>query len=688
MKHRSKLYQLIEQTSDPKERMNARLRKRRQRDREKVQEQSNPLSMILVVKNKMNGEILIIDKESYTPKYHEIIIAPDKLNQAVLNDIVADPKFVQTETSKRLLGDVKGEQPSTTETATGAGGAGGQGEESGQQMSAQMPVQQIPFTANNIVSGPMIAIGMMGGLQSKDLLKLGVSEDELNEFNSSQEIQAISMKIAKDIAYYFKNMVGRDIREYEPSIIKNQMFQTSEFWKKMGGFDSTPKADIVFRHKCVIESLKDKKCAETMCACTEAGIVPSEQVASFTMKFGPSPILSGKMNNETQTIMYSTITFIDMLLNGGNPIDVVSQFNEKEKDALEKLREDIKFIKNICKTYFAEKINQLGEDDVKKKLELVDKLAENIHLKIERILNSNILYQELFLHEAMSGYLKFGPKSPAYAESIIAILPEEYSVAMDNINLDFVRKIINENTKFVVNMKSQIDESPDEKVELEACKIRYGGKCPKAFTPKKFIIRNLLNYYLSENNKFKYSPLKYLTEQTAVSESEFVDVIESATGLMDLMNIFAIKPEQITVSPIDFFIVTSTVFSADKNIINVNGKTFKIPVHMDPIPVSDQEQITESTGLASTILEKLINLHVKPKSTKRRDYRKEYKKFQSSKKAKLARAARVRNRRIAERKRLVRKGDKIDIDHIDGNPTHNYSWNLHRLPRSVNRAKH
>jgi hypothetical protein len=40
------------------------------------------------------------------------------------------------------------------------------------------------------------------------------------------------------------------------------------------------------------------------------------------------------------------------------------------------------------------------------------------------------------------------------------------------------------------------------------------------------------------------------------------------------------------------------------------------------------------------------------------------------------------------RKKLVRKGDKVDLDHIDGNPMHNYSWNLHRLPRSVNRAKH
>lgn len=686
MKHKSKLYQLLEQTSDPKERMNARLRKRRQRDREKVQEQQNPLSMILVVKNRMNGEILIIDKESYTPKYHEIIISPDQLNQAVINDIVKDPNFIQTETSKRILGDVKGEYGGDQKTATGGGGGGPQSEEPTQQMPAPMPRQEIPFTASNIVSGPMMAIGMLGGLQSKDLLNIGVSEDELNEFNSSQEIQQISMKIAKDISYYFKNIIGRNILEYDPMIIKNQMFQTSEFWKKMGGFDSAPKTDIIFRHKCINESLKNKnkECKETLCGCTDAGIIPSEQTIRMAVKYGPSPILSGKMNGESKTIMTAVIAFIDTIIGGANPIDIMSQFGEKEKDAIEKIRSDIKFIKTMCRAYFTETMSQLAEDDIQKKLEKLDKLAENVHMKIERILNSNILYQEMFLHESISGYLKFGPQNPGYSEYMLAILPEEYSVALDKMGLDYVRKIMDENVKFVVNMKSQIDESPDEKAELEACKIRYGGKCPAVFTPKKFAIRELINSYLPESKSYRHSNLKYLFEQRRmIDQSQFIEMIESANGIMDLMNIFAVKPDQITVGPVDFFLVTATTFSADKNIINVNGKTFKIPVHMDPIPVSDQESITEAT-----LLERLVNTNIRPKSKKRRDYRSEYKKFHASTRAKKERAARVKNRRIAMKKRLVRKGDKVDLDHIDGNPLHNYSWNLHRLPRSKNRAKH
>jgi len=200
----------------------------------------------------------------------------------------------------------------------------------------------------------------------------------------------------------------------------------------------------------------------------------------------------------------------------------------------------------------------------------------------------------------------------------------------------------------------------------------------------------LVNSYVTENKSFKHSPLKFLTEQIdpETAQEEFLTAIENVNGLLDLMNIFAVKPAHITITPIDFFLITSTTFSAERNIINVNGKTFKIPVQMDPIPVSPQETITEQTIEYSTLIEKLVNLNVRPKSKKRRNYRQEYKKFQSSRASKLARAARVRNRRIAMKKHLVRKGDKVDLDHIDGNPMHNYSWNLHRLPRSVNRAKH
>lgn len=693
MAYKSKLYQLVE-ASDPKERMNARIRKRRQRAKEQVIRQTNPFDMVLVVKNRMNGDILIIDKESYTPKYHEIIVAPERINQSILNDILQDPKFTQTETSKRLFGNVKTDEAPADSTGPADSNLravpGTNGEQQIQQVTTPVPRQDIPFSMNNLLSGPVIGLGMMAGLSSQDLLKLGITEDELNEFNSSEEIQRISMKLAKDIAYYFKNSVGRDIREYTPTIIKNQLFNTTDYWKKMGGFDSMPKTDIVFRHKCVEESGKNNKCQETNCACTEAGVVQSEQMITFTVKYGASPVLSGKMNNESHAILYSTISLIDSMLNG-NPIpDIQSQFDEKEKDGLKKLEDDIKFIKNICKTYISEKLETNSYNpDPKKQLELIDKLAQEIHLKIERIINSNILYRELFLHEALTGYLKFGSGSPANANKIIGILPDQYSVAMDDINIPFTRKIFTEDTKFVVSMKSVIDQSPDEKVEMESCKIRFGGRCPKLFTPDKFLIRNLINGYIGESKHFSYSPLRYLIEKKnqPITLQDFSQAIQNATGLIDLMNIFAIKPSEITISPIDFFTVSSTTFSAEKNIIRINGKIFQIPVQTDPIQVSDQETITEEINY-DMLMERLINLKVKPKSAKRRDYRGEYKKFQASKKSKQARANRNRNRRIAMKKKLVRRGDKIDLDHIDGNPMHNYTWNLHRLPRSKNRAKH
>jgi hypothetical protein len=51
---------------------------------------------------------------------------------------------------------------------------------------------------------------------------------------------------------------------------------------------------------------------------------------------------------------------------------------------------------------------------------------------------------------------------------------------------------------------------------------------------------------------------------------------------------------------------------------------------------------------------------------KKRNYKREYKKFQSSAKAKKDRAARNRSRREAEKKGKVRKGDGKDIHHPNG----------------------
>lgn len=70
-----------------------------------------------------------------------------------------------------------------------------------------------------------------------------------------------------------------------------------------------------------------------------------------------------------------------------------------------------------------------------------------------------------------------------------------------------------------------------------------------------------------------------------------------------------------------------------------------------------------------------------------RDYEREYKRFQSSKKAKKDRAARNKARREALREGRVHRGDGKEIDHVDSNPRNNRLSNLRVVSRRTNRAK-
>lgn len=70
-----------------------------------------------------------------------------------------------------------------------------------------------------------------------------------------------------------------------------------------------------------------------------------------------------------------------------------------------------------------------------------------------------------------------------------------------------------------------------------------------------------------------------------------------------------------------------------------------------------------------------------------RDYAREYRRFQSSRKAKKDRAARNKARRLAEREGRVHKGDGKEVDHKDSNPQHNTRSNIRVISRRANRAK-
>lgn len=689
MKHKSLLYRLSEAQDKMKERLGARVRKRRQRARDDAETRVNPFANILVVRNKMNGEILIIDRESYTPKYHEIILAGEKINPGAVKEILDDPKFVQTETSKRLFGNVKQDSDSgdkqvktSDETSAKEEDTGGSGGVSGPQTAPAppAPVKEIPFTPANIDSGPIIALGMMSGMQGKELIKFGVTPEQIDEYNSSKEIQEVSMQIARQLAYYFKTLVGRDILEYTPMVVKNQMFETTKFWKTMGGYDSLPKTNILFRHKCVEEKSNKKDCEDGMCACSEAGIVPSEQVVTFTIKYGQSSVLNGKLNNEAQTIFYSTVNVIDAIVGNGGPKDLVLSFNDKEKHDLKKLEDDIKFIKKIAIDAVDNKLlkNPGYKQDNEQRITAITELCEKIKGKIERVINSNIVYKTLFLNEAITGYMKFGKQSPGYAQGMIAVIPNDFNILVEMIDLNFARKIIDNDIHFVINLKTSLEETPDEKANLDACKIRFGGKCPKLIDPRKFVVRELLKSMFVES-KFKHSSLNILFEQLdpETATFQFKEMIESANGLQDLMNIFAIQPAQITIEPIDYYSITAVDYSSEKNIVKVNGKRFEIPVQIPTVMPDDAETVLESNQLLKNLFEK-----------KKRNYRKEYDNYHGKAEQRANRSKRVLARRKMIKAGLVKKGDGKDVDHKDGNPQNNSKDNLRVRSKSKNRADH
>lgn len=70
-----------------------------------------------------------------------------------------------------------------------------------------------------------------------------------------------------------------------------------------------------------------------------------------------------------------------------------------------------------------------------------------------------------------------------------------------------------------------------------------------------------------------------------------------------------------------------------------------------------------------------------------RNYKREYKKHQSSTKAKKDRAGRNAARRKMMKLGKVRKGDGKDVDHKNRNPRDNRRSNLRVQSRSRNRAR-
>ena len=72
----------------------------------------------------------------------------------------------------------------------------------------------------------------------------------------------------------------------------------------------------------------------------------------------------------------------------------------------------------------------------------------------------------------------------------------------------------------------------------------------------------------------------------------------------------------------------------------------------------------------------------------KRNYKKEYSEYHSKSEQKKNRAGRNKARRTALAAGKVKKGDKKDVHHKDGNPRNNKSSNVAVVSRKKNRGKY
>lgn len=75
------------------------------------------------------------------------------------------------------------------------------------------------------------------------------------------------------------------------------------------------------------------------------------------------------------------------------------------------------------------------------------------------------------------------------------------------------------------------------------------------------------------------------------------------------------------------------------------------------------------------------------KTAKKRDYSKEYADYHKKPSQVKRRASRNKARRMLEKRGLVKKGDKREVDHKDFNPRNNKRSNLRVISRSTNRRR-
>lgn len=190
----------------------------------------------------------------------------------------------------------------------------------------------------------------------------------------------------------------------------------TDFWKKQGASNTTPKTDVILGNK------------------------------KISVKAGNSQLMSGG-KNESLATFYAAAKKVPGIL--------------KTKEAQEVINTFEKFVEGgYTKSGSVEKELGGGKNKV---LTAGDKAHKEMKGKLEALFNKSPKFKIAFAKEAMSGYEKFGPKSPASADYVLSVDSSFSNPKLHSTQNDSYAAKIADQMKLTVRFKSTSHKIGGEK---------------------------------------------------------------------------------------------------------------------------------------------------------------------------------------------------------------------------------
>jgi len=525
---------------------------------------------------------------------------------------------------------------------------------------------------------------------------------------TSQTLMASAQRAVQAITSQIGDVVAVHMGAAKTTITSN--------WKNSGGTDNTPKTDILLVPAAEWKKAKKDVTKVDMRKCFRA-----------SMKVGDARLLNAESGEASATADAA----LQIAGKAANNDPKVKKIMKKIKDAMVDFAKSAElgtFTVDDIRGFIdsGKKPNDPNFGKYKRLVEEQDKLKDFVANQFIEAFDICPELKTALIREAATGLVKFGQNSPACATHMLAMNKDGTGVCFDSIDDEFIENLL-PNLKIRGAFKGRSWENKDKKQKLRGFSTLFNIDIKKKKLHEQQEQEQQINQTvgtIQPTENFDYPGASSIVED---------DLRQIGDDFGMLLEYSELEPDILTSNEL-----TLTDYMKQKprdyNTITIDGKrVVMIPVvdyqQFEEIPqqigesyefindfllenVDDHEVIdfVLSSGLVSpeTIIKNseevnLIDiLHemweasiLNPElfenflqEAKARDYKKEYREYHGKAEQRANRSSRVLARREAIKKGKVRKGDKKDIHHEDGNPKNNSPSNLKVLPRSKNRAMH